>query len=571
MTAPTAPDLDLPPYDNQRILEATFSEQVRLACVTWASRINPNPFIVLVMYWAKYILLFVGGWAFFVSFSEGYAGFTSPGAWAFTQVAFAKAILWAILYESTGFGCSSGPMNGRISPPLGGFLHFLRPGTTKLPLFPGLPVFGGIRRTWLDVGLYAANLLFIVRALVAPEVTPALLVPSFILIPLLGVTDKTIFLASRGEHFYVALVCMTVAGGDALWISACKVLWCAIWFWAATSKLNHHFPSVIMFMMNNGPFFPTWLKDKLFVSYPDDLRPSRMAATMAGMGAFTECMLPFVLLLSSGSPVATGLALFVMFGFHGFIAANNPSGMPVEWNILMVYGGFFLFGFNPEASVLALGSAPLLTLFLFFCLFVVPCYGNFVPSRVSFLLAMRYYAGNWAYNVWLFRGDSSKKLQQLTKAAGTMREQLASVIPDPETLDVAMTMSIAHRFMHLEGRPLLEALPRAVDSMDNYEWMDGEVLAGVILGWNFGDGHLNNTQLLEAVQQQCNFEEGELRVVMVESQPLFGRSMQWKIVDAKSGLLEEGETEIAPMRELQPWPVGAHAEAFARGRADPTP
>ena len=48
-----------------------------------------------------------------------------------------------------------------------------------------------------------------------------------------------------------------------------------IWFWAATSKVNQPLPqSVIMVMMNNGPFFPKWLKKRLFASYPDDLRPS---------------------------------------------------------------------------------------------------------------------------------------------------------------------------------------------------------------------------------------------------------------------------------------------------------
>ena len=96
--------------------------------------------------------------------------------------------------------------------------------------------------------------------------------------------------------------------------------------------------------------------------------------------------------------------------------------------------------------------------------------------------------------------------------------------------------------------------------------MDGEVLGGIVLGWNFGDGHLNDTQLLEAVQAQCSFEERELRVIMVESQPLLGRTMKWKIVDAKSGVVEKGETEIAPMQAFQPWPTGEHAEALVRGQ-----
>ena len=552
---------DLPPYDPQRVLGAPFPERVRLVCRTWASQVHPNPLIVVAMYWAKYLLLFVGGWASFVSFSAGYPGFRSPGSWAFMPVAFQKAVLWAIFYELAGFGCGSGPMNGRFSPPIGGFLHFLRPGTTKLPLFPGLPVVGGIRRTPLDAALYAANQLFLLRALMAPEVTPALLLPSFVLIPLLGITDKTLFLAARAEHYYVALVCLTVASRDALWISACKVLWSAIWFWAATSKLNDHFPSVIMFMMNNGPFFPKWLKRRLFAAYPDDLRPSALAAAMARMGTLTEYMIPLVL-LTSRSPLLTGAMLVVMACFHGFIALNNPSGMPIEWNILMIYGGIFLFGFHPEASALAVGQMPWLVLFLFVCLFVVPCYGNFVPSRVSFLLSMRYYAGNWAYNIWLFRKGSAQKLSKLTKAAGTMREQLENLLPDATAVEMALALSLAHRFMHLEGRPLLEALPRAVDDIDDYEWMDGEVLGGMVLGWNFGDGHLNGAQLLQAVQEQCGFEPGELRVVMVESQPLFGRAMRWKIADAVRGVLAEGATEISPMRALPPWPTGGYAEAW---------
>ena len=561
----TRSDADLPPYDPQRMLSAPFPERVRLVCRSWAAQIAPTPMIVMAMYWAKYLVLFIGGWAFFVSFDAGYPGFTSPLGWAFTNDAFQKAVLWALFYELTGFGCGSGPMNARFNPPFGGFLHFLRPGTTKLALFPNAPLIGGITRSWLDVALYAANQLFLLRALLAPEITPELLLPSFVLIPLMGVLDKTLFLAARGEHYYVALVCLTVAAGDALWISACKVVWGGIWFWAATSKVNNHFPSVIQVMMNNGPFFPKWLKRRLFVDYPDDLRPSALAAFMARMGTATEYALPFVL-LTSQNEIVTALTLVVMVCFHGYIAINNPSGMPIEWNILMIYGGIFLFGFHPEASPTAIFQMPGLVAFLFFCLFVVPCYGNFFPARVSFLLAMRYYAGNWAYNIWLVRKGSAHKFKKLKKAAGTMREQLEKLLPDPTMVDVALTMSLAHRFMHLEGRPLLEALPRAVDNIDDYEWFEGEVLGGMILGWNFGDGHLNDERLLRAIQPQCGFEPGEVRVVSVEGQPLFGPTMHWKIVDAATGLVDEGRTTISRMRGLQPWPTGEYAEAFLRQR-----
>jgi hypothetical protein len=268
-------------------------------------------------------------------------------------------------------------------------------------------------------------------------------------------------------------------------------------------------------------------------------------------------------LVFSESAVLTALMLLVMFCFHGFIALNNPSGMPIEWNILMVYGGIFLFGFHPEAALAELTAAPGLLALLLCFLVAIPAYGNFFPSHVSFLMAMRYYAGNWAYNIWLFRPESIARLDALKKLGGTLRQQLADILPEGENIDAAMTMMMAHRFMHLEGRPLLEALPRAVDDIDAYEWMDGEIFGGMVIGWNFGDGHLNNTQLLEAVQAQCCFEPGELRVVMVESQPLFGSTMRWKVVDAADGIVDSGESAIAPLRDVQPWPTGRSAAAFA--------
>lgn len=557
----TTPDHDLPPYDPARMMAAPFPERVRMICRTWAAQVMPNPPIVLAMYWLKYLFLFIGGWAFFVSFSAGYPGFTHPREWAFMPIAFQKAIVWALFYEIVGLGCSWGPMNGRFKPPMGGFLYFLRTGTTKLPLFPGAPVVGGMLRTPLDVALYAATLLFMLRALVAAEITDWMLLPSCLLLALLGITDKTLFLAARSEHYWVALVCLIAASHDLLWVSACKVVWVGIWFWAATSKLNHHFPSVIMYMVNNGPFAPRAFKERLFVSYPDDLRPSRLAAMMAHVGTITEYMIPVVLLSTDGG-WSTVAGLVMMTCFHGFIALNNPSGMPIEWNIVMIWGAWFLFGAYHDVSITAVASMPFLVVFLAFWLVLIPAYGNFVPSHVSFLLAMRYYAGNWAYNIWLIRRDALHKLDRLKKFTGTMREQLATLLPDPQHVDVACSMSLAHRFMHLEGRPLLEALPKAVDDIDAYEWMDGEVFGGMVVGWNFGDGHLNDTQLLEAVQAQCGFEDGEVRVVMVESQPLFGRTMQWKIADAKRGVIARGETAIAPMREVPPWPTGAAAEAL---------
>lgn len=557
---------DLPPYDPQRIVNAPFPERIRLACVSWANS-SPNRPSVMALYWIKYFFPLIGGWAFWCSFNEGYRSFFAIGEWAFTNEAFQKAMIWSTFWELAGFGCGWGPMNARFDPWFGGYRHFLRPGTIKLPLFRGVPWIGGNTRNALDVVLYAATQLCLLRALVAPQITPELLYPIVLLIPAMAVLDKMLYLVCRAEHYFVVLVCMAFAAEGDLWISGAKLTWCFIWFWAATSKLNRHFPSVIMFMMNNGPFFPKALKKRLFAHFPDDLRPSRFAALTAHFGTVAEYTIPVLLILGAGNQTATLAGLLLMTAFHSFIGLNNPNGMPVEWNILMIYGGWFLFGFHPEARLSDLSATPMLLALLLLSLAVVPLIGNFFPSKVSFLLSMRYYAGNWPYNIWLIRkGDAAAKLGKLKKAADTAHAQLAKLVPDPLHLEVAKIMMCVSRFMHFQGRALLEALPHAVDDIDDYEWHEGELMGGMILGWNFGDGHLNGEQLLRAIQPHCGFTEGEVRVISVESQPLFGPTVHWRVYDAVKGLIAEGHTKLADYVDVQPFPTGRHAAALLRGR-----
>ena len=77
-----------------------------------------------------------------------------------------------------------------------------------------------------------------------------------------------------------------------------------------------------------------------------------------------------------------------------------------------------------------------------------------------------------------------------------------------------------------------------------------------MLGWNFGEGHLCDQALLAAVQSQCGFEEGELRVLTVESQPLFGSTLEWRIFDAARGELEHGHVTLDELKRRAPWDYG---------------
>jgi hypothetical protein len=343
-------------------------------------------------------------------------------------------------------------------------------------------------------------------------------------------------------------VCFAFASN---WIAGAKAVQLALWFWAGFSKLNAHFPAVVAVMTSNSPVLRLgWLRRRMYRDYPSDLRPSKLATLMGHAGTALELGVPLVLAFSpGGKSLVVGIVLMLML--HGYITSNVPMGVPLEWNVMVVYGAFALFWAHPEITVLQLDSLPT-ALFLVVMLVVVPLFGNFVPRAVSFLLAMRYYAGNWPYGIWLFRGTSHEKLARLTKSSGWIYEQLDRFY-DRRTSIGLVGKVVAFRLMHLHGRALPLLLPKAVDRYEDYEHVDGELVAGVVLGWNFGDGHLHTEDLLAAVQAQCGFQPGELRCVFVESQPFLGRTLAWRIVDAATGQLAEGELDVRELQTRQPW------------------
>jgi hypothetical protein len=397
--------------------------------------------------------------------------------------------------------------------------------------------------------------------------------PLVVLVPLLGVADKTLFLAARSEHYWVTIACFVfasaadagspapayVCGSSAQahafwsipWVGPAKAVQLALWFWAGVSKLNHHFASVVCVMTSNSPFTRiSWFRRALYRRYPDDLRPSRLAQAMAHGGATLEFSVPTAFLLTPlGTPPV--VAIVLMLALHTFITSNIPMGVPLEWNVMVVYGGFFLFWAHPDVSLAAV-HPPALGAFLVVMLVVLPIVGNIWPARLSFLLSMRYYAGNWACSVWLFRGEAYRKLDRLTKSSPWIHDQLDRLYDHAVSVGLFGKI-MAFRLLHLHGRAIAMLLPKAVPRLEGYEWVDGEAVAGLALGWNFGDGHLHHEQLLGSLQQQCGFEEGELRCIFVESQALGGSTLAYRIADAKAGPIEAGEVTVDELRARQPW------------------
>jgi hypothetical protein len=535
------------PYDPVAWAKQPFAARARMVCQAWALQGYGTPLAIYLIHVLK-IGLYVGAWIVFCGATPELGGLATIGDWWLSPIAFQKAILWSMVFEGLGLGCGFGPLTGHYFPPMGGALHFLRPGTTKLAVFPRLPLLGGTRRSWLDVGLYLALLVLSFRALVAPALDAGMIVPIVVIVPVIGLADRTIFLALRAEHYWTTLVCFAVAGN---WIAGAKAVQIALWFWAGFSKLNHHFPTVVCVMISNSPLVRLpGLRRRMYRSYPDDLRPSRLAVAMSHAGTALELSVPIILLVSPGG-TSLVIGIILMLALHLFITGNVPLGVPIEWNVMVVYGAFALFWAHPEVTVQDLGS-PALAVFLAIMLVALPLFGNLVPSRLSFLLAMRFYAGNWAYGVWLFRGESYRKLDRLTKASPWVYDQLDRFYDRPTSIGLVGKV-MGFRLMHLQGRALSVLIPKAVERLEDYEYVDGEIVAGIVLGWNFGDGHLHREPLLRAVQDQCGFLPGELRCIFVEGQPFGRATMSYRIHDAATGLLEDGTLDVRAMRQRQPW------------------
>jgi hypothetical protein len=537
-------------------------ERIRALAPFWVENGFGTQRIVHVVYAVKCVVYAAGAIAVASWTTPGLGGVTGFGHWWTEPVFFQKAVLFSILFEILGLGCGSGPLTLRINPPIGGPLYWLRTGTVRLPPWPDrVPLTRGTRRGAVDVLLYAAVLSAGVWALTAPASAPGLVggplgviapervIPLLVLVPLLGLRDKTIFLATRSEHYLLTAVLFLFPVVPML--AAAQLVMLLLWWGAATSKLNRHFPFVVSIMISNAPLHMSkWLRRRLYRRYPDDLRPGRLARLLAHGGTATEFTIPVVLVFSPNRTL-TLIAVGIMVLFHLHISSTFPMGVPMEWNIFMIFSTLFLFGSHGDLGPADVRSPWLAALLAAAAAVMVA--GNLFPAKVSFLPAMRYYAGNWATSLWLFRRPAEDRLDtHITKVSPSVRSQLSTMY-GPEDADLVLNLGNAWRAMHHHGRALNGLLPRAIDEIDGYEIVEGETVAGVVLGWNFGDGHLHDEQLLAAVQERCGYSDGDLRVILLESQPIHRPWQHYRIVDAATGLVEQGHIRVKDMVERQPW------------------
>ncbi len=546
-----------PPFDLAEWRAKPYLTRRRLNCEDWAVNGFAPPGAVYLLYVIKLVLfLFLAALVISVS-TPGVGGLGDIRHWWTEPIVFQKLVVWTSLWEVIGLGSGSMQLAARYGPIIGGALYWLRPGTVRLPPWPDrVPLTRGSRRTLFDVLLYAALIVLAIHLLIANG-HDGLMSRGWIgallgVWALLGLRDKVPFLAARPEIYGFFLLVSLFPAHNILigW----QFVMFFIWWGAASSKLNRHFPYVIAVMVSNTPWNRSRKsKAKLYANYPADMRPGRPAAIGAHLGTAVEFGLPLVLMLTHKGTLGT-IALVGMILFHAHITSTFALGVPLEWNLFMIFSLLFNFGHYGDVPLSNLDN-PLLIALLAIGGVVIPVLGNLFPDKISFLPSMRYYAGNWATSVWLFRKDTEaeRKLdERVFKTARITVEQLAKLY-GREMAEYFMDKALAFRSMHTHGRALNALTARAVDDVEAYDIREGELVAGVVAGWNFGDGHFHHHQLLEAIQEQAGFEPGDVRVVALESQPFHIPRQRYRILDAATGLVEEGWVDVAEMVKRGPW------------------
>ncbi|MDT5194192.1 MAG: hypothetical protein QOH20_946 [Mycobacterium sp.] len=555
-----------PEIDYAEWSKGTRAEKIVPMARHWAEVGFGTPVVLHLFYVVKILLYVLMAWLMVVVTTDGIDGFTNVAQWYAEPIVFEKVVLYTMLFEVLGLVCVFGPLNNRFFPPMGSALYWLRPKTIRLPPWPTrIPLTKGTSRTPIDVLLYAALLIALLFALLSegsgpiPElnttvgVLPTWQIATILgILAVLGLRDKVIFLAARGEVYASLAVCFLFSGVDM--IIAAKLVCLVIWLGAATSKLNKHFPFVISTMMSNNPVFrPRWIKRRFFEKFPDDLRPGRLSRFVAHFSTAIEGLVPLALFFSHGG-WPTAIAAFVMLCFHFGILSSIPMGVPLEWNVFMMFSVLALFVGHAGIGLGDLQSPWPIVLFVVVAGTVV--LGNLFPRKVSFLPGMRYYAGNWDTTLWCLKPAAEEKIAKNIVAIASMpAAQMEKFYGSKETAEMYLYMGYAFRAFNTHGRAMFTLAHRAMagQNEDDYMLTDGERICSTAIGWNFGDGHMHNEQLITALQERCRFEPGEVRILLLDAQPIHKQQQEYRLVDAATGEFERGIVRVADMATRQPW------------------
>ena len=158
--------------------------------------------------------------------------------------------------------------------------------------------------------------------------------------------------------------------------------------------------------------------------------------------------------------------------------------------------------------------------------------------------------------MWCLKPSAEQKIaDNIVSIASMPAAQMEKFYGSKETAEMYQYMGYAFRSFNTHGRAMFTLAHSAMAGRneDDYTLTDGERLVSTAIGWNFGDGHMSNEQLVAALQERCRFEPGEVRVVMLDAQPIHKQRQEYRLVDAATWEFERGYVNVADMVTRQPW------------------
>lgn len=557
----------LPDVDPEKFLSSPIRERLRVSTQDWVDHGFGTQQVVYLIYVAKLVVLYAIGGVVIATVTSDLTPWRVSEWWN-QPIVYQKLVLWTVLLESIGIAGAWGPLTFKIKPMTGGIRFWARSGTIRLRPFTWVPGTSGTRRTRLDVALYLVFLtsLAVAIGLAGTHVHDApfaLVHPMSMAVPVVslivvGLRDKTIFLAARAEQYLPAMIMFALLPylSFPTLIVGLKLLIVVVWVGAGLSKIGRHFINVIPVMVSNSPCIPfRRLRRAHYRDAPHDLLPSRLARFMAeGLGTVVEIAAPLILLFSVNRTLTVVCAVF-MVCYHLFIISTFPLAVPLEWNLLFAYTALFLFvGFPAQDGYSVLDMSPSwLILVIFAALAAFPVIGNIRPDKVSFLPSLRQYAGNWATGMWAFAPGAEDKLNRVQRPVSNTIDQFVAFGTPRTWAEVLLQKGLGWRAMHSNGRGLFSVLLNHVPDAESRTLREGELVCNTLIGFNFGDGHLHDATLIAAVQEQAQFEPGELIVIWAESQPVTRMSQDFQIIDAALGVIARGRWSVRDCVSAQPW------------------
>lgn len=491
---------------------------------------------------------------------------TTPIQDAFPWMTFVhKLVIFFNTWESLGLGVLHGPLHGKMTPPFTDWWYRLTPGTMKYnaPFMRFLPN----KRNYLDVFVEGPlTYVLTARCLLAPEVTPVLMVP----LVLCGIYE---FFFDFGQHlhtygtqnlhFFVCM-CFPVGSGQLVGIQL-FLSW--FYFCSGFCKIGPTFPVFFTSNLTNAKFMTNvpwaqWFRNTFYRAHESgDYRITPVATYLATAAALIEMLVP--LLTWTCDPRLVWFSIVTFMCMHAFIISTLILDV-FAWNFTDAVWYAILFGVvSTGVNWAELSNMdPALQIWLL-CHVVYSASGHFFPTWMPYVVAHRHAAGNWSQGVLVIKKSAAQKLGKLKAHAG-LPGQNAGWAGEWYAFQMVWSLFWNYNVQNKMLPPLvMDVMGKAAPSDGMFHSSGDYILMHSVLFFDALIAHVRfdglcSVDLLPEVGRVCGFEEGECTLCWAGPFPTFIGSAfktptaDWLISDSKTGVKKSGKYDMSMLEYKKP-------------------